>query len=138
MMFYSDQSSDAAATESIFKSLVQAFIIPAAICAAGTLLFWSLPANAQSLNCALASAPSEFAICNDETLIILDEQLEHAFVSNYVHAASTPQQKAVTRDHSKWLKKRNACRNNLGCLANQYKIRIKALGGAKLQLSSAN
>jgi len=138
MMFYLDENSQTAQTESIVKSLFHAFVIPAAICVAGVALFWSLPANAQSLNCALASTSAEFAICNDERLIVLDEKLEQAFVATYVNASTTPQQQAVTRDHSVWLKQRNACGNDLDCLADQYKIRIKALGGGNLKVSLLN
>lgn len=122
-------------TESITKSLLQAFAIPAAICAVGTVLFWSLPVNAQSLDCAKAVETVEFAICNDESLIVLDERMEKAFVTNYVSAAPA-QQKAVMKEHSNWLRERNACGGNLACIAIQYKNRLEAL--KKIELSSLN
>jgi uncharacterized protein len=111
----------------ILQTAVQAVALPAMVCAFGLALFWSLPANAQSFSCAKAENPAEFAICNDEGLLSLDEKLGNVFADAYVKASTTPQRQAVARDHNNWLKVRNSCRGDFTCLTLRYNERISAL-----------
>ena len=109
------------------SSAFRALILPAAICAGGLTLFWSLPANAQSFSCAAAEKPAEFAICNDENLMALDEKLGEAFGDKFVNASTSPARQAVARAHSTWIKKRNECGADFTCLKLRYEERIKVL-----------
>ena len=105
----------------------QAILLPAAICVAGVALFWSLPAQAQSFSCADADKPAEFAVCNNENLLALDEKLGNVFTAAYVKAATTPQRQSVTREQSEWLKARNACGADFTCLDLRYREQISRL-----------
>ena len=109
--------------------LGQAILLPAAICIAGVALFWSLPAQAQSFSCADADKPAEFAVCNNENLMTLDEKLGNAFTTAYVKAATTPQRQSVTHEQSQWLKTRNACGADFTCLDLRYREQITRLSG---------
>ncbi|WP_075996439.1 lysozyme inhibitor LprI family protein [Salaquimonas pukyongi] len=104
--------------------LGQAFLLPAAICVAGVALFWSLPAEAQSFPCAEAEKPAEFAVCNNENLLSLDERLSKVFQSAYGKAGTVPQRQSVTREHNEWLKVRNACGADFTCLDLRYREHI--------------
>lgn len=110
----------------------QAFILPAAICATGVVLFWSLPAHAQSFSCAEAEKPAEFAICNNEDLLTMDEKLGNAFTRIYVRASTSPERQDMARSHAEWLKKRNACGADFTCLNLRYEERIRTLNSRDL------
>lgn len=112
---------------SVIASALSAFILPAAICIGGMALFWSLPANAQSFSCAEADNPSEFAICNSENLLTLDEKLGSIFASVYVNAPTLPQRQAVAREHSSWVQRRNSCGADFACLNRRYQERLQSL-----------
>ena len=107
--------------------LGQAILLPAAICVAGVALFWSLPAQAQSFSCADADKPAEFAVCNNENLLTLDEKLGTVFTTAYVKATTAPQRQSVTREQSEWLKARNACGADFTCLDLRYREQINRL-----------
>jgi len=73
------------------KSKVGQLNIPYAIVGIGGLclaLLAPASANAQSFSCARAQIPSELAICNNEDLIILDEELSSRFADTRVTAAN--------------------------------------------------
>ena len=106
---------------------LRAFALPAAICLAGMTLFWSLPANAQSFSCAKADNAAQFAICNDEGLMALDEKINDVFAENFVSASTSPARQAVAREHTRWMKKRDACGADFTCLKLRYEERIKAI-----------
>lgn len=111
----------------LLNASFRAIVLPAAICMAGMTLFWSLPAKAQSFSCASAETAAQFAICNDEGLQAMDEKLGTIYATAYVNTSTMPERQAVTRAHSEWLKKRNACRTDFTCLSLRYEERIKAL-----------
>lgn len=111
----------------LFATSMRAFVLPAAICLAGMTLFWSLPAKAQSFSCSNAETAAQFAICNDEGLLEMDEKLGMIYATRYVNSSTAPERQAVTREHSLWLKKRNACGTDFTCLSLRYEERIKAL-----------
>lgn len=100
----------------------------------------SLPLNialpniavSQSFSCSNAQIPSEMAICNVETLLIKDEQVAELLSAQLVSASRGNGIQAVSRDHSAWLKKRNACQTNIECLEKRYDERIERLVGREL------
>ncbi len=85
-------------------------------------------ANAQSFSCARAQIPSELAICNNEDLIILDEQLADLFADRRITASNGTQIQQISRKQGEWMRQRNACTLDFDCLQKQYLERIKALG----------
>ncbi|MGB7287106.1 MAG: hypothetical protein WBC71_09260 [Salaquimonas sp.] len=111
----------------LLSTLLRAFVLPTAICIGGLALFSSLPASAQSFSCASADETAEFAICNDENLLALDEKLGEVFATKYVSASTSPQRQAVTREHTDWLIKRNACGTDFTCLNLRYEERLNEL-----------
>lgn len=112
---------------SLLSGIVSALVLPAVICIGGISLFSALPANAQSFACDKAQRTAEFAICNDENLLTMDEQLGREYASKYVNASTSPQRQAVTREQTEWIKKRNACGNDFTCLSLRYEERLKSL-----------
>lgn len=125
MMNENSPAEDSAASPAAL--LGQAILLPAAICVAGVALFWSLPAQAQSFSCADAEKPAEFAVCNNENLLTLDEKLGSVFTTAYVKAATAPQRQSVTREQNEWLKARNACGADFTCLDLRYREQINLL-----------
>lgn len=111
----------------LVSQVLSALALPSAICVAGVALFWSLPAHAQSFECASAQRPAEFAICNSEDLMFKDEQLEAAMSKNFVNASTAPQRQQVVREHDAWVKLRNACGNDVTCLNLRYDDRLTVL-----------
>ena len=111
----------------LLSTSLRALVLPAAICMAGMTLFWSLPAKAQSFSCASAETSAQFAICNDENLMTLDEKISEVFGDSFVNASTSPARQAVAREHTKWLKNRDACGADFTCLKLRYEERIKAL-----------
>lgn len=109
------------------RTIFGAIATPAAICIAGLALFWSLPAAAQSFPCAEASKPAEFAICNSENLLIMDENMNKIFTTVYQSAATAPQRQSVVRRHNGWRLKRDACGNDFTCLNLRYQERLSEL-----------
>lgn len=89
-------------------------------------------ASAQSFSCANAQIPSEMAICNVETLLIKDEKVAELLAAELVSAARGTGIQAVSRDHSVWLKRRNACQTDIECLEARYDERIEKLVGREL------
>lgn len=87
----------------------------------------SAPAQAQSFSCANAQIPSEFAVCNNEDLLVKDERLASLFANALVEASRTNAVGEVASDHSLWLKQRNACKNDFVCLDKRYEERLQAL-----------
>ena len=94
-----------------------------------TVAVFALPqeANSQSFNCAKATKTSEFAICNNEDLLLLDERMAsiHATLSRKL--ASNPEKRKFSKNSRAWLKKRNACKSDFACLELRYRERIQAL-----------
>jgi len=96
----------------------------------------SVPANsfslitsvkAQSFSCANAQLPSEMAICNNENLLIKDEQVASLLASKLVTATATGKVQDVSNEHGDWMKTRNACSNDMACLEKRYDERILSL-----------
>jgi uncharacterized protein len=107
-------------------------------CAAGMLVSLPLtaisanPVKAQSFSCANAQIPTEMAICNNENLLIKDEQVAELLASALVTATQTGKVQKVSSEHSQWLQDRNQCSNDFNCLEQLYNQRIKNLTGRDL------
>ncbi|MCB1386737.1 MAG: hypothetical protein KDJ80_12460 [Nitratireductor sp.] len=127
-LFMTDPVDSALESDNSLLSMIgQALVLPTVVCAAGLVLFWSLPASAQSFSCASADTPAEFAVCNSEDLLAMDETIETKFASIYVGATTAPERQAVSREQSEWLKRRDACGANFTCLNLRYEERMEML-----------
>ncbi len=91
---------------------------------AAPLLLSTVFAGAQSFNCAKAGTKAEFAICNNEDLLSLDEQLAAAFHIQRSKLPSSSDRQKASQIQSKWLKKRNSCNLDWQCLQAHYNARI--------------
>ena len=91
------------------------------------LLLSTVFANAQSFDCSQAQISSEYAICNNEVLLTLDEKLAAIYFNQKSNVSTTPQRQLISRDHTNWLKKRNGCDLDWSCLEASYIKRIEQL-----------
>ena len=89
-----------------------------------SLLLSPNSAKAQSFNCAEAQFSAEFAICNNEELLSLDEKVAKIFYLHKSNMPTIPQRQKFARDHSAWILKRNRCDLDWTCLQIRYKERI--------------
>ncbi len=97
-----------------------------ALCGTGAAIGASAPAEAASFNCVRAKAPVEVAICNDPGLGEMDEQM----ASLYFRLTNTAPGWAVRQvksEQSGWIRQRNACGYDIGCIASAYDRRINRL-----------
>ncbi len=91
---------------------------------AAPLLLSTVFASAQSFNCAKANTKAEFAICNNEDLLSLDEQMAAVFHIQRSKLPSSSDRQKASQVQTKWLKKRNSCNLDWQCLQVQYNDRI--------------
>ncbi|MEO0762140.1 MAG: peptidoglycan-binding protein, partial [Pseudomonadota bacterium] len=84
-----------------------------------------------SFDCARASTPTEFAICDDAALADLDRELSAAWSDARALGADTGQQRA-------WMQRRNACGASAPCIAEAMETRIEDLTGAPVQAPYAS
>jgi uncharacterized protein len=92
-------------------------LIAMILLAAGTL-----SASAQSFNCRYAKKHAEVAICENEHLGQLDEEMASLYfgLPGYVR-------EELEESQARWLRRRNACGYNFDCLERAYRRRIYAL-----------
>ena len=83
------------------------------------------PAFAAGLDCSRAATGTEKAICTDENLRKLDVQL--ATVYGRLAAAQPAQRGALRRAQVDWLKTRDRCGADAGCIATRHEERLAAL-----------
>ncbi len=91
------------------------------------LLLSTMFASAQSFNCAKAQTPAEFAVCNNEDLLGLDEKLAAVYYHRKSNLLTTPQRQQISREQNAWRKLRNSCNLDWTCLKLRYNERISAL-----------
>lgn len=79
-------------------------------------------ASAQSFDCSKARLDAELAICDSPRLSRLDEQMSSLYFSlpRYVRGE-------IKASQRRWLRRRNACGYDEGCIARTYLDRIDAL-----------
>ncbi len=94
------------------------------IIAASTIFLTSLTATAASFNCAKASTPIEIAICKDNVLSTLDEQLLQAYRSTQ---ASISDANRLKNDQNEWLRDVRGKCVDVTCLRQVYRNRIDFL-----------
>ena len=70
---------------------------------------------------------SELAICNDEELIVLDEELSALFADIRISVANTNRVRTFAKSHEQWLRERNQCAQDFQCLRESYRNRIKEI-----------
>lgn len=83
------------------------------------------PTFAAGLDCSRAATGTEKAICTDENLRKLDVQL--ATVYGRLAAAQPAQRGALRRAQVDWLKTRDRCGADAGCIATRHEERLAAL-----------
>ncbi len=98
----------------------------------GVFSLFTTQSFAQSFSCAKAEIPAEFAICNSENLIVLDEQMAKLHRAQSISFSTKPQVQQFSRNGLTSLKKRNACKQDFTCLELRYRERIRALSGRQL------
>jgi len=83
----------------------------------------SLPAaHAAAFDCKAAATPTERAICADPALRDLDAELGSAY-AQALHATADGSA-ALRQQQRDWLRTRDACGADAGCLATQYRQRL--------------
>ncbi|ECI2867557.1 lysozyme inhibitor LprI family protein [Hafnia paralvei] len=82
-----------------------------------------LPASALAMDCNKATLKDEVAICGDTTLMQLDAVLN----KNYISARQHSDKDILKTQQLSWLKQRQQCGDDTGCLGNSYVERIKTL-----------
>ena len=82
---------------------------------------------AGTVNCATASKPAEFEICNSEALLIADDNLARLQAGIENNARTRPQRQVLARSHDQWLRERDSCGADQTCLALRYDARISEL-----------
>jgi uncharacterized protein YecT (DUF1311 family) len=98
-------------------------------------LVLSQAALAASFDCTQAKSPSEIAICSDESLSKLDEQLAAAYSSLKSKLSDSAQLEA---DQKGWLSNRESCGNQVDCLASNIQARIGELTQQESALTSTS
>ena len=91
------------------------------------LLLSTVFANAQSFSCAQAQNSAQFAVCNNEELLGLDEKLAAIYYHQKSELPTAPQRQQISREHGVWEQKRNLCKLDWTCLKIRYKERINQL-----------
>lgn len=81
-------------------------------------------AQASSFDCAKAASASERAICADPYTAGLDSRLGKAWTATLAEAKDP---KALRLGQREWLKQRDQCQADLGCLRSQYLSRLMVL-----------
>ena len=83
-------------------------------------------ANAASFNCYGRLTVTEAVICQNPGLSNLDSQMAAIYFSN-LNASPKSARLAMRSEQAGWLRTRNGCGANLGCLRSMYKGRIDYL-----------
>jgi uncharacterized protein len=82
--------------------------------------------QAASFDCAKAATPVEKAICTDGELSGLDEEMARLYKRAMQHGDAGE----IKSGQKTWLKERNGCGNDNGCIKDQYNYRISDLARA--------
>lgn len=96
-------------------------------------LVLSQAALAASFDCTQAKSPSEIAICSDESLSKLDEQLAAAYSSLKSKLSDSAQ---LDSEQKAWISNRESCGNQLDCLTTNIQARINELSQQESALTS--
>lgn len=83
-------------------------------------------AQAQSFNCANAGTRTEHAICANRYLSNLDSEMAAQY-RNLRAVMNGVQRDGLREDQRRWLRQRNGCGGDYGCLEYEYLGRIQSL-----------
>lgn len=86
----------------------------------------SSTSEAQSFNCNYAKKPVEVAICQDPNLSRLDEQMAQTYF-DIVNALPGKRARQVKAEQSAFIRERNSCGYDFGCISASYNIRLREL-----------
>lgn len=114
-------------TESTPMRSTMKMMLTLSVLVSAPLFLSTVFANAQSFSCASAQTSTEFAICNNEDLLTLDEKLAAVFYNRKSNLQTTPQRQKISRDQNAWKQLRNRCKLDWTCLKLRYNERIQAL-----------
>ncbi|MEC9342899.1 MAG: lysozyme inhibitor LprI family protein [Pseudomonadota bacterium] len=98
--------------------------LPLAVALSLVALAFAGTARPETVSCAQADVPAEFAICNSESLQDLDSKLSDAYLKQVEASASRPEKQKLEREQVAWLRERDACKIDLACLAMRYQERL--------------
>ncbi len=87
-----------------------------------------MTAAAAEIDCGKARGADETAICENRSLLVLDERLADAMVFATADM-SAPDRKKLDREQLDWVKKRKSCGADPACLEETYLDRITELEG---------
>jgi uncharacterized protein len=110
-------------TGAIMTATLKPPVLPIALAALATLLFWT-PASAAGFNCAYAKLATEVLICQDKTLSSMDEANARVY-SAVANALPGYLKHAYHENGRQWLKDRNGCGFDAECVAHQYVLHFQ-------------
>lgn len=93
------------------------------------VLAWPLLGHAASFDCAKAASSAEKAICSNGSLSKLDNDLSLAWRKASRRGSDAA---ALKVTQQRWLKVRDACGDDDGCLGDRYRERLASLNGTPL------
>ena len=100
-----------------------------ALAATAVALVTLVPAaNAASFNCTGRLTVTEAVICQNPRLSALDSRLATYYFSN-LRSVPRSVRPAARSEQAGWLRRRNGCGANIGCLTASYKDRINDFVG---------
>ncbi|MEM7426304.1 MAG: caspase family protein [Pseudomonadota bacterium] len=77
-------------------------------------------------NCAYARHPTEIAICNSNRLARYDLTINQVY-ARLSGRLNRSNRRRLSRNQKRWLRKRNRCGRNVGCIERAYRTRINVL-----------
>ena len=83
-------------------------------------------ASAASFNCRYAKLPVEVAVCQSRILGRLDERMARKYY-RLKERAPYGAWREITREQKRWIRERNSCGYNEGCIEDAYYRRIDRL-----------
>ena len=89
----------------------------------GLVVIISTGAFSQGFNCNHAKLPAEVAICNNDELSALDRRLNALYFQVREEAVGDARL-ALEAEQQAWLRERNECGADEGCLPRAYDVRI--------------
>ncbi|MCB1405578.1 MAG: DUF1311 domain-containing protein [Rhodobacteraceae bacterium] len=115
-------------TRSVWLKRFEALVIGAVL----SVLSATMAVAQPSFDCGRASTATEHAICRSSTLSRLDSEMAAIYTAQR-RSRSEAQRAQLSREQGAWLRERNACGGNTGCLDRAMRDRIATLGGASRQ-----
>lgn len=86
----------------------------------------SFSGTSAEINCSRASVPAEFLICSVPELKRKEARMSGLY-ARLIPTLTAPEQSALRQEQRAWLRQRNACGGDEGCVSNRYDQRISVL-----------